>query len=228
MTHVLGDGDEVLIGARLANGDELTCAAFIDHNTMSAVKDAFFVPGPIGDVVSLATQSNADPDSSFVDMSLADARAWIEQGPDNPLFWAESDSWPGCRPLLRWLVGHLPDGGAIYQSPEWDSDALSEAFFASEYGTEFRQRDHGDLLVALLDAARDPLRWSVPRVERALGQSDYDVPVTAALAAPALLRAFIPFAHAQSGIRDELTAEALVAIDEITAPSRDEPPEGDA
>ncbi|PRC57014.1 hypothetical protein C6A85_35705, partial [Mycobacterium sp. ITM-2017-0098] len=34
MTHVLGDGDEVLIGARLANGDELTCAAFIDHNTM--------------------------------------------------------------------------------------------------------------------------------------------------------------------------------------------------
>jgi hypothetical protein len=29
-------------------------------------------------------------------------------------------------------------------------------------------------------------------------------------------RAFVPFAHAQSGIRDELTAEALAVIDEMS------------
>jgi hypothetical protein len=227
MTHVLGDGDEVLIGARFANGDELTCAAFIDHDTMSAVKDAFFVPGPIGNVISIAAQSNTDPDRGFVDMSLADARAWIRQGPDNPLLWAESDSWPGCRPLLMWLIGHLPAGGATYQPPESDSDQLSEAFFASEYGAGYDRRD-GHLLVALLDAARDPLRWSVPRVERALGGPHYDIPVSEALRAPALLRAFIPFAHARSGIRDELTAEALAAVDAITSTAQAGDTEGDA
>lgn len=211
MTHVLGDSDEVLIGARFANGDELTCVVFIDHDTMSAVKDAFFVPGPIGNVVSVAAQSNTDPDRTFVDMSLADARAWIQQGPDNPLFWSESDSWPGCRPLLRWLIGRLPGGGEKYQSPEWDSDELCEAFFASEYGAAF-DRDDAELLVALLDAARDPLRWSVARVERALGDPHYDIPASVVLRAPTLLRAFIPFAHAQSGIRGELTAEALAAV----------------
>jgi hypothetical protein len=31
---------------------------------------------------------------------------------------------------------------------------------------------------------------------------------------PELLRAYVPFAHAASGIRQELTAEALAAIDE--------------
>ena len=217
MTHVLGDGDEVLIGARLAGGDELTCAAFLDHDTMSVVKDAFFVPASIDNVISVAAERNTDPDSSFVDMSRADARAWIQQGPDNPLFWAESDSWPGCRPLLQWLIGRLPEDGTKYQSPEWDSDELTDAFFASEHGAAFARRDYGDLLVALLDAGRDPLRWSVPRVERALGESHDDVTLEVALGAPDLLRAFIPFAHAQSGIRAELTAEALAAIDRLTS-----------
>jgi hypothetical protein len=217
MTHVLGDSDEVLVGARLANGDELTCVAFLDHDTMSAVKDAFFVPAPIDNVVSVAAQSNTDPDRTFIDMDLADARAWIEQGPDTPLFWDESDSWPGCRPLLLWLIGHLPAGGTKHQSLDWDSDELSEAFFASEHGAGFDRSEYDDLLVALLDVARDPLRWSVARVGRALGESHYDVPAKLALAAPDLLRAFIPYAHAQSGIRGELTAEALAAIDDITA-----------
>lgn len=213
MTHVLGDGDEVLIGARLANGDELTCAAFIDHDLTSVVKDAFFVPGPLETVVSVALERNTDPDSSFVEMSLADARAWTQQGPHNPLFWAESDSWPGCRPLLRWIVRHMPEGGATYEAPEWDSDELSDAFFASEHGAAFDRSEYGDLLRALFVAARDPLRWSVPRVERALDAED-DNPL-AAVGAPELLRAFIPFAHVQSGVRDELTAEALAAIDDM-------------
>jgi hypothetical protein len=217
MTHVLRDSDEVLVGARLVSGDELTCVAFLDHDTMSAVKDAFFVPGPIDGVVSVAAQNNTDPDRTFVDMDLADARAWIQQGPENPLFWTESDSWPGCRSLLLWLIGRLPEGGTKYEPPEWDSVELSETFFASEYGAGFDRREYDDLLAALLDVARDPLRWSAARVGRALGESHYDVPVELALDAPDLLRAFIPFAHAQSGIRAELTAEALAAVDAITS-----------
>ena len=45
------------------------------------------------------------------------------------------------------------------------------------------------------------------------GFTEYHGSTQAALAVPDLLRAYIPFAHAQSGIRDQLTAEALAAID---------------
>ena len=60
MSHVLGDGDELLLGVRLADGQEMTCAVHIDHLMLSAVRDAFFVPEPIGAVVSVAKASNVD------------------------------------------------------------------------------------------------------------------------------------------------------------------------
>ena len=50
-THVLGDGDNVLLGARLP-GHELTAVIYIDHNLGTVVKDAFPVPGPITEVVA--------------------------------------------------------------------------------------------------------------------------------------------------------------------------------
>jgi len=39
-THVLGDGENVLLGARL-RGHELTAVIYIDHNLGTVVKDAF-------------------------------------------------------------------------------------------------------------------------------------------------------------------------------------------
>lgn len=221
MTHVLGDGDELLIGARLAGGHELTCAVHLDHLMMSRVKDAFFVPAPIEQVISVAAEQNTDPDTTFVDMSLADARAWVEQGLDlHPVFTAESDSWPGCRPLLQWLIGHLPEGGQRYLGPATDapSDEVCDQFFASPSGAPFGDYEYRHLLSALIDTGTgDPLRWSAARIEQALGWEldDEHDSGEAVLAVPELLRAFVPFAHAQSGIRDELTAEALAVIDEI-------------
>jgi hypothetical protein len=64
----------------------------------------------------------------------------------------------------------------------------------------------------------DPLRWSGTRVERAIGDTPYleqSFPLEVVLDAPDLLRAFIPFAHAQSGIREELTSRTLAAIDAL-------------
>ena len=40
-------------------------------------------------------------------------------------------------------------------------------------------------------------------------------PASTEQSAPDLLRVFIPFAHAQSGIRDELTSRTLAAIDAL-------------
>ncbi|WP_209305661.1 hypothetical protein [Mycobacterium sp. PS03-16] len=219
MTHVLGDNDEVLLGAALAGGDELTCVAFIDHNQLSAVKDAFPVPDSVDNVIRIAAENNTDPDITFVEMSLADARAWIDHGlQQHAVFMDQTDTWPACRPLLRWLIRHLPEGGAKYRAPMSDGaslETLCDDFFASASGAPFSQRLHGDMLLGLLSDG-DPVRWSVPRVRRALRDSWYDefsTPVEVAIDAPELLKSFIPFAHAQSGIREALTAEALAAVD---------------
>ncbi|KWX67241.1 hypothetical protein [Mycobacterium sp. NAZ190054] len=107
LTHALGDGDEVLVGARLAGGGELTCVAVIDHTAQGAVRDAFVVPDPIDDVIRVAAERITDPDAGFVDMSLGDARAWLERGLNQPIVMEPSDSWPACRPVLRWLTRRI-------------------------------------------------------------------------------------------------------------------------
>ncbi|WP_283611727.1 hypothetical protein [Mycolicibacterium poriferae] len=227
-THVLGDDDEIILGATLATGEELTCAAFIDHHTFSVVKDAFLIPDSIDTVVRTAQERNTDPDISLVDMDPADARAWLEHGlAQHPVFTGQSDTWPACRPLLHWLTRRLPTGGTPYQSPEWDSDDLSELcdeFFASAHGDRFTRRKHGRLLEDLLSEG-DPLRWSVPKIEHLFrhGLRDSDEPLAVVLETPQLLKSFIPFAHARSGIRDELTAEALAAIDARATSGTDSP-----
>lgn len=44
------------------------------------------------------------------------------------------------------------------------------------------------------------------------------MPIGSILNAPEILRAFIPFAHAQSGIRAGLTAEAIAVVDRMAQP----------
>ncbi len=226
MTHVLGDGDEILIGARLVDGNQLTCAAFIDHNLESEVKDAFFIPDSIDAVLSVAKNHNTDSDTSFIDLGLADAGAWVQHGLERaalPYLAAESETWPACRPLLLWLVRQLPGGGVKYEGPQRDSDqtaALLDTFFSSTPGQSFDDFDYRTMLLELcLDTGTgDPLRWSAARVEQVLGGTPYgadEIPVECLFDVPVLLGTFIPFAHAESGIRAELTAEALAVIEEM-------------
>ena len=62
------------------------------------------------------------------------------------------------------------------------------------------------------------MRWSPARVELAIGGTPYvedRFPLEVELDAPDLLRAFIPYAHAQSGMRDELTSQTLAAVDAL-------------
>jgi len=223
MTHVLGDGDELLIGSRLSDGQPLTCAVFVDHNYYSFITDAFFVPTTVDELVDLASRSNDDPDTTFVEMSLADARTWIEHGIDfdDHFHIEDTDTWPACRPLVLWLASLMPEGGAEYEPAQssWpETQALLDKFFASLMGQPFADPDHRTLLSACIDENNgDALRWSEARLHMNLdwpfGFTEYHGSTQAALAVPDLLRAYIPFAHAQSGIRDQLTAEALAAID---------------
>lgn len=215
LSHVLGDFDQILLGARLADGQEATCGVLIDHLDDSEVADAALFVVTIDEVVD----ELSGPDFTAADMSLADARAWIEYGLRRTFVFRETSTWPDCRPLVQWLVGRLPDGGDLYQSPIWGRDAsraLLDEFFACEAGAVFDSRDHRHLLQELTESGTaDPLRWSAARVERVLESplSEGDHPLKVLLDVPDLLRAFIPFAHKQSGIREGLTARALAALD---------------
>lgn len=215
VSHVLGDFDQLLIGARLRDGQEATCSVLIDHLDDSEITDAAFFVGAIDEALA----GLSDPDVTAADMSLADARAWVECGLKQNFIIRDTGTWPGCRPLVQWLVGHLPEGGDIYQPPAWEPGAakvLFDEFFASAGGKVFDSRDYRYLLRELVESGTtDPWRWSAARVERVLESrlSEGDHPLKVLLDVPDLLRVFIPFAHERSGIREGLTAQTLAALD---------------
>lgn len=222
MTDVFGDADELLVGVRLADGQDITCAIHVDHLMMSAVKDALFVPDSLDAVLAVATAGNTDPDTGFHDMSPAECRARLEyslQQPPSLMPVQESDTWPSSRPLVRWLTRLMP-GGAQFAAPEpVPVDDLLDRFFASPAATGMDDRDHRELLrVCIEDGTGDPLRWSETRLQNLLSTvvviEEDEIPVPVQLDLPRLLRAFVPFAHAESGLRAELTAEALAAVDD--------------
>jgi len=218
-TNVFGDVDELVIGMRLDARHELTVAVTLDHNMWSSVVDAVVVPDPIDE--GLARIAELSSDTDVFEMTLADARVWIEDALDELPFARETETWPLYRAVVQWMVGRLPEGGERRSDAvDWDaSEELCDRFFATDSATPFTDYSHRDLLLELFETGTgDPLRWSAARVERALGGTTYlndRIPLEVALDAPDLLRAFIPYAHAQSGIRDELTSNTLAMVDEL-------------
>ena len=227
MTHVLGDGDDVIVGVRMPGGDELSILVYIDHNMGTLVKDAFVIAEPIDDLVTKMREVSDDPDTLWSEIALADARVRITEGIDLgaitfPPF--ESDTWPACRPLVEWITRLLPAGGTGYVRPEWDDAALAdlrEQFLASTFANSVRDRDTPDLVDALLWFATgygpgDPLRWSPVAVEILLDDwIPRKIIATAAYLtkAPDVLRAFVAFCFHERGIRRPLLDETLAAID---------------
>jgi len=228
MVHVLGDGDNIMIGVSLPGGSALSLVVYIDHNMGTLVKDAFAVPEPLDALIEHMRLAGDDPDTTWVDLSPADARARIRSAITLsslafPPF--ETDTWPACRPLVEWVLDMLPAGGAGYQRPYWDDNTLAELterFLASPFGAGLDDADHRRLLESVLwfgtaYGPGDPLRWSPVAVEILLihwiPRKIADGAVYLAKA-PGLLRAFIRFCHHERGIRAALTAHTLAAVDE--------------
>jgi hypothetical protein len=225
-SHVLGDGDNVMLGVTLP-GYELSMVIYIDHNLGTVVKDAFPVPEPIDELLADYRAIADDPDTSYDDLSLADARARadaaIELGTIMfPPF--ETDTWPGSRPLARWLLRTMPEGGTGYVHPEWNDAArkrLMKQFLGSDHGAAFTDDDQDFLLEQIVwfgtvYGTCDPLQVSPVVVELLLADRipRKIVADPACLAkVPDLLRAYIRFCHAERGIRPSLTEETLAAVD---------------
>lgn len=228
-SHVLHDGDSVVIGIRLPSGHELSAVVYIDHNLGTLVKDAFVVSEPIDDLIAFMRAKGDDPDTSWTDIALGDARARITDAIETgamtiPPF--QTDTWPVCRPLVEWMVTLLPEDGMGYERPDWSSDArreLTTRFFSSPHAAGLDDPDHADLLDTILWFAcdygpGDPLRWSPVAIEILL---DDWIPrkivadVEYLSKAPAVLRGFVRFSHAERGIPAHLTTETLEAIDRL-------------
>ena len=173
-TNVFGDVDEVVIGMRLDGGHELTVAVLIDHNMWSSVADVGVVPDPIDEALARVAETSSETD--VFEMSLADARVWIEDALDKPTLAPKTDSWPLYRGLVQWLVSRLPEGGE-HRSPagEWESyEELCDRFFATSSAAPFTDSGHRELLLELFETGTgDPLRWSAARVEQAIGGTPY-------------------------------------------------------
>lgn len=228
MADVLGDRDDLVLGVRLSGGREFVCIAAVDHLLDSAVSDVgICVEGQMDEVLTLMAE-DADPDNHFVEMPAADARAWLEHGMKPPLCMLWADPVPGGRAVWEWLITLMPAGGRRYQSPgaDWDAtEALLDAFFTSPQGVRFaRGGQHREMLTELIDSGTgDPLRWSAFRVADAFEYVDVDDVWLSddVWSTPDLMRAFIPVAHALSGIRAELTDRAMAAIDEAESGFRE-------
>lgn len=225
VSHALGDGEDVMLELRLA-GRTATVAVYVDHDLGTVVKDAFVLPVGLERALEAGRGALDNPDLVVADVDLAVARARIAEALDladatYPPY--ESETWPLCQPILEWALRTLPDDGPGYAREEWDDDerdALADAFFASAAGRALDDEAHRDLFASLVwyktgYGAGDPLRWSAVSVEIVLDWLPRKVlgPEGQLALAPGLLRALIPYGHAQRGIRLELTAEALATLE---------------
>jgi len=106
LTHVLGDGDDYLLGVSLPSGHALSALVYVDHNLGTVAKDAFVVPDPLEDLALKVGTTIDDPDQSLTRTDHATARAVMEAAIEHgsrlysPL---SSESWPMCRPLVEWI-----------------------------------------------------------------------------------------------------------------------------
>lgn len=228
MTHVLGDGDNVVVGVSLPGNRECSIIVYIDHNLGTVVKDAFVIGLPLDETIESWNQADPIGDTDIEEVPLADARAKITQAIDTgamtfPPF--ETDTWPGCRPLTEWVVSMMPKGGSGYERPDWGDEqlaTLADEFFESEFGSPMDTADHRALLAPLLSFGADygpgdPLRWSPIAVEMVLMDwipRKLAYPTEELAEAPHLLRALIRYSHRAREIPRDLTTQTLTAVDE--------------
>lgn len=228
LTHVLGDGDDYLLGVTLPSGHPLSALVYVDHNLGTVVKDAFVVGEPLEDLAIRMGTLLEDPDQSLTRRDPAAARAAVEAAIASGtqlLPPPTSDSWPMCRPLVEWMLRMLPSGGAAPAVKVWselEKVAIVDAFFASSFGAQLEGEDERDLLGSVLwfstsYATGDPFRWSVVTVELLLADwfpRKVIAEPTYLAKLPDLLRAYIRYCHDRNNIRGALTDQTLAAVDQ--------------
>ena len=226
---ILGDGENIVVSWRWPDGRAGTVVVYIDHNMGTIVKDAFGVPDGISTLLEAydrlgeakMTQEPIDPAAARA--RIAEAIRSVERVVPP---WS-TDTWPAYRPIVEWVLRHLPAGGTGYVRPEWSEDRrdhLLDDFVDSSYAvvsglTREVVRELADPLLwfACDYGPGDPLRWSSVSVEIVL--SDWYPRKVFGLAdaelrrLPDVLAGFVRFAHHRQGVPTDRTDETLAAIE---------------
>lgn len=222
------DGENYYIGVELPDGSAFTLVAYVDNNLGRVLKDGFVVPEALDEtVLMVSAHPERDSDLTFGHVDPAWARAYVGQAVEvgamtyPPL---TSETWPQARPLLRWALRLLPEGGEVHEhEPMSDAakDALIEEFVAAPEGKAYARHPEargllGPLVWLGTDYGNgDPLRWSPVRVEMLL--ADYFprkvmAPLEEMVLLPDVLTAWVRFGHRVRGIRRDRTEETVRAI----------------
>lgn len=226
-TDVLGDGENAVVSMNLPGGHAITAVVYIDHNLGTVVKDAFLVPDGAEAFRDHFLAVATDPEGMEVsELDPAEARARIIQAietGDATAHRLDTDTWPACRPVVEWMVGRLPAGGAGFRRPEWTErqrQAIVSQFMRSPEAAVLTGDEAGivlDLLRFTTDYnGGDPLRWSWVNVEIVL--ADWYPRMVAGderhlRRMPTVLRALVRYSHRQKEVPVRLTERTLDAVD---------------
>lgn len=232
ITQELGDEEDVVLSVRLSGGHVLTAVVRVDHNAGGIVRDGFVVDRPADAIATIVAEKGPPPDgpapaATWADVDPAEARARITAAIDRGAMTiprTETDAWPASRPLVEWMCRRAPDTAPPPEPREWSDEeqqAIADRFLTSPLAQGL-DADAPDLVDSLLwfgcgYGPGDPLRWSPTSVEIFLldwvpRKILQDPAVLAKM--PAVLRAFVAFAHAESGVRPALTETTLATVGE--------------
>jgi hypothetical protein len=225
LSTVLRDADELLVGVVVPGGHPLTAVVRIDNGLGAVATDGYVTGEEVESVVGLLADD--DPDVRVRDISTADARARITAALHEmefiPRRLLDSQTWFDSRPVVRWMVSLLPEGGQDYVlqdlSPE-QLDEIADHFLAGPAGGSWSSDDLRPLLDEVLAAASangigDPLVWSPRSVRRVLGPDlvGWEQSTPHLDRAPDLVRDLVRYGHGERGLRHALTDDALAAVD---------------
>jgi hypothetical protein len=223
VSTVFRDADELLVGVTVPGGHPLTAVVRIDNELGAVATDGYVVESPLAPVLGLLAEDD-DPDLRVRDIPAADARARItaavqelDLGP-SPFV---SETWAQSRPLVEWMLSLLPEGGrddVLRDLSGTELDEIADRFLAGGApwsGADLRPLLDDVLVAGSANGIGDPLVWSPVNVRRLLDPRLQRLdPGTPHLdRAPDLLRDLIRFGHGERGFRQELTDDALAAVD---------------
>jgi hypothetical protein len=232
MVHILGDGDNIMIGCRWPDGNTATAIIYIDHNMGTIVKDAFVIPENFDTLMGAYRRAGLQ-DQEIRPIEPAVARAKVDEAIRHgeivvpPL---ETDSWPVCRPVIEWILRLLPPGAEGYVRPEWSERKRSELL--ADFVSSPSAKAAAVPMAMLRDLAEpiihfgcdygpgDPLRWSPVSVEIVLAdwypRKVFGMPLDEMSELPDVLDALVRFAHDRQGIPSYLTDETTEAVQRWT------------
>ena len=229
ISTVYRDVDQLLVAVMVPGDHPLTAVVLVDNELGSFAAEGFVLQSSMDDAIPLLLK-DAGPDVRVRDISTAEARARIDDalreldlGPGTGGY----DSWAESRPLVKWMLTLLPEGGDGYvlnDLSDHELDEIGDRFVASPLVRRGRTTTSGLHRRGRRGRQRQRHRRSSRLEPGQRPQTPRPVsvvagPLTPSLErAPELLRDLIRFGHAERGLRPELTAASLDAVDVAAGP----------